>query len=421
MSLVRGWSAEIGIALACAIWAVLFLTEPVQALVLGPATVVTVVPFRRRPLLAGLALIALEAIAWAVGVPPENAALLPPLLVVAFALRRYDTGRWGLAVLATVAAAGVARDPSIPDLIFVGIVVGGTAAFGAAIRRREREARTAQDTAAELRAQDPAEVARRVVAEERSRLAGETLDVVRQAVRTMRAHAGAAEQSLSSPDLEAVGIVGRRAVAELRRLLGLLREEAPAPRPPEEQSRSGNRAGWVDVGSAAALAALAAIEAIALTSAGEIPETGVLGLLLVAAVGGCVALRRVDAALACLLAALPGGGVGRRVPAAREHRQHGGVGVAVLVGGCGRPPVDPRGVGRAGRDHHGRHLPARRGQRAHHRGDVRGARRRRAAVDVPRPGRPGGRGHRDQPRGHAAGDVGARNPGRAAAAGARTA
>ncbi|TKJ28338.1 histidine kinase [Blastococcus sp. CCUG 61487] len=303
MGRIRGWGAEIAIALACGIWAVGFLADPVQALVLGPATAATVVPFRRRPLVAGLALIVLQGIAWAVDLPPDSVALLPPLLVVVFALRRYDAGRWGLALLPAIVATVVVREPGLPDLLFVGVVVGGTAAFGAAIRRREQEARTAQDAAAELGARDPAELAARVVAEERSRLAGETLDVVRQAVRTMRGHAAAAEQSLSVADLEAVGSEGRRAVGELRRLLGLLRE-VPEPRSPEEPPPTPTRARWVDVGTALALAALAAGEALTLTEAGEIPETGVLGVLLVAVIGGSVALRRVDAGLACLLAAL---------------------------------------------------------------------------------------------------------------------
>ncbi|MGY1915852.1 sensor histidine kinase [Blastococcus sp. SYSU DS0973] len=305
MDLIRSWGAELGVALACGAWVAVFVAEPEQALLLGPATVVAVLPFRRRPLPAGAAAVAYQLLAWSAGVPLENPALLAPLLVVAFALRRYDTSAWGLVLLAGGVAAVVARQPTVANLLFVGLLVGGTAAFGAAVRRRDDDARAAAATAAELRDRDPAETARRVVAEERARLAGETLDVVRQAVLAMRRHAGAAEQSLATADLEAVGTVGRRAVTELRRLLGLLRQ-SPEPRPPEEPAGSRNRPRRrrLDVGGAAVLAALAALETTALEATGR---TGVLGPLLAAAVCCCVALRRVDAAVACLLAALPPG------------------------------------------------------------------------------------------------------------------
>jgi signal transduction histidine kinase len=301
---IREWRAEILVALACGIWVVSFVGEPVRGLLVGAVAALTLLPFRRRPLLAGAGGVALHGVEWVAGVPVDNPASLAPLLVIAFALRRYDSGRGSLAVLVAVGATAVAREPEVASFLFVGLLVGGTAAFGEAVRRRDEEARRAAAVAQELQARDPAEIARRVVAEERSRLAGETLDVVRQAVGEMRRHAAAAAESLGIAELEAVGDVGRRAVAELRRLLGLLRE---VPDPQETQppgTRSPARR-WVDAGMAAVLATVAVLEAAALESAGVTVGSGALGLVLTGVVGACVALRRVDAALACLCAAIP--------------------------------------------------------------------------------------------------------------------
>ena len=149
--------------------------------------------------------------------------------------------------------------------------------------RRARRGRRRPSSPRRIRPCSP----RRVVAEERARLAGDALDVVRVAVESMHRDAVAAERDLDPRALAAVQDGGRRAVAELRRLLGLLRSEpeppAPAPAPPWRPRR-------VALLVAAGLMALALVD-VAAWNAGVAPGQIVLTLAFAAS----VALIPVDA------------------------------------------------------------------------------------------------------------------------------
>ena len=153
-----------------------------------------------------------------------------------------------------------ARPPA--DIVFVLFILTATWGCGRLVRRRTERAAHAAATAAELAARDPAAVAARVVAEERARLAGDALDVIRRAVERMRDHARAAEAGLDRAPLVAIQDEGRAAVAELRRLLGLLRRRAGARRRPEP--RPATAAGPARAaGGGAALMALAVVDVVA--------------------------------------------------------------------------------------------------------------------------------------------------------------
>jgi signal transduction histidine kinase len=136
-----------------------------------------------------------------------------------------------------------------------------------------------------------------VVAEERARLAGDALHIVRMAVEAMHRDAVAAERDLDPRALAAIQDGGRRAVAELRRLLGLLRSEPEPPSPaPAGPARVGRHALLV----AAGLMALALVD-VAAWSSGAAP--GQIALTL--AFAATVALVPFGPATACLAAVVP--------------------------------------------------------------------------------------------------------------------
>jgi signal transduction histidine kinase len=132
--------------------------------------------------------------------------------------------------------------PLLSDLVFTGVVVvGGPWLAGRALR--ERRERTDELTA--LTAQLAAEreqTAQLAVIEERNRIAREMHDVVAHSVSLMVVQAGAARRILdndparSRTALLSAEDAGRQALAELRRVLGLLRG---TPNPVELEPQPG--------------------------------------------------------------------------------------------------------------------------------------------------------------------------------------
>ena len=136
---------------------------------------------------------------------------------------------------ATVAVA-TQRDPRVTTENLVNAFLVGGAVWLVALVLQIRASRTA---AAEERAtrleRDHDERARAAVADERARIARELHDVVAHSVSVMTVQAGAARMLLqTAPDraaepLLAVEEAGRQALAELRRLLGILRWDGAEP------------------------------------------------------------------------------------------------------------------------------------------------------------------------------------------------
>jgi signal transduction histidine kinase len=124
------------------------------------------------------------------------------------------------------------------DLVFVPTFFAILWLFGLGLGRKLEQARAAEDRARRLELRR-AEEAREAVVEERARIARELHDVVGHAVSVMTVQASGVRRLLK-PDqerereaLEIVEQTGREALAEMRRLVGVLRrpEEAPALAP----------------------------------------------------------------------------------------------------------------------------------------------------------------------------------------------
>jgi signal transduction histidine kinase len=198
--------------------------------------------WRRWPLAAGVASVAAFAAEAYVEYPAtENSIFL--LVVVIWSL--WLTGSHPRLRLALVAgAAGFA-------LLVAGVAAGGHGVRGddvafllviglspwlasRAVRRRGARADELEDLAAKLE-RDREEQARAAVAAERARIAGELHEVVTNSVNAMTVQAEAARVLLrDDPErarraVVAVEETGREALAETRRLLGILRSDMSDP------------------------------------------------------------------------------------------------------------------------------------------------------------------------------------------------
>jgi signal transduction histidine kinase len=146
----------------------------------------------------------------------------------------------GLAVIFGTQAVVVRTDPNggIGDFFFGNLIFGVVWVVGFMLGRKFEEADAAKQRAARLE-REREERARVAVAEERARIARELHDVVGHSVSVMTVQASGVRRLLRADqerEREALLIVertGREALAEMRRMVGVLRrpEEAPALAP----------------------------------------------------------------------------------------------------------------------------------------------------------------------------------------------
>jgi signal transduction histidine kinase len=171
------------------------------------------------------------------------------IIVAAYSVGAHSRQRLlALAIFLTVAIAidrayGGAL-PQIPDWAGPFLILFPFWIIGMAMRTRQQRADLLEDRAARLE-REREQATQLARAEERASIARELHDVVAHSVSVMLVQAGAARQVLTtSPDearqaLLAVESSGRAAMAELRTLLGVLKEEgdgaALAPQPGIDQ------------------------------------------------------------------------------------------------------------------------------------------------------------------------------------------
>jgi signal transduction histidine kinase len=200
--------------------------------------------WRRRVPLVVLALaIAISVVANIVAL--LDAATTP---AVALVVAVYSVGAHTEGLRAAVGVAGVvaliavtaAEQFSVGDLLFIAMIVGGAWLAGRALRyRRERE-RALERLTIDLD-REREEKARLAAAEERARIARELHDVVAHAISVIVLQARGGRRSLATDPEEArealdtIEETGSQALAEMRRLLGMLRRDdeeiALAPQP----------------------------------------------------------------------------------------------------------------------------------------------------------------------------------------------
>ena len=194
--------------------------------------------FRRRaPFVVPLA-VASGALAFTLLDPTaayETDTMFLVLILAAWAAGSLLDPRQAVLALAALLVAGwivFARAPDVPltELIWLSIPLVGTFVLSAATTRHSERARRAEQRVVEAE-----EEARRAVEDERGRITRELHDVLAHSVSVMTVQASAVRRLLT-PDQErerealmTVEETGRQALAEMRRLLGIMRTETEPP------------------------------------------------------------------------------------------------------------------------------------------------------------------------------------------------
>ncbi|MGW2814582.1 sensor histidine kinase [Streptomyces sp. NPDC001415] len=248
----NGWAVDIGLALLVQVaMSIPFVVERPDGL--RPATwadyaltslaVLPLVWRRRAPVAVTLAVLAAGA-AYKLTLDGPGQPLPYPGLVALYSVAALSPVRRRVGVAALVAALIV---PSVAlntedakELMFSFFVFGAAYALGRLTHTRQAYTAAVEDRAAQLERANRIE-AEQAAAHERARIAREMHDILSHAVSIMivQAEAGPvavrAAPARAEAAFEAISETGRDAMVQLRRMLGVLREEtAPdAPREPQ--------------------------------------------------------------------------------------------------------------------------------------------------------------------------------------------
>jgi signal transduction histidine kinase len=218
-------------------------TERAVAATAGLILMLSLAWRRRAPLVVLGVAIATSVVANVVGVLHEATTPAIALVVAVYTVGAHTSGLraavGGLGATALI-AVNVAEQFSLGDMLLIAMIVGGAWLAGRAIRyRRERE-RALERLTVDLE-REREEKARAAVAEERVRIARELHDVVAHAISVIVLQARGGRRSLATDPgetreaLDTIEAMGSEALAEMRRLLGMLRRDdeeiALAPQP----------------------------------------------------------------------------------------------------------------------------------------------------------------------------------------------
>jgi len=206
-----------------------------------PAVLLMTLPLawrRRAPLLvAAVVMGALVFESLAVGSAPTPDLPLIGWLLAIYTLAAHSERLAALFGGAFSLAAGLVW-LGLDDFLFPVVVFGGAWLAGRMVRQRETHAQLVEERSTALDREREAN-ARVAAADERARIARELHDVLSHSVSVMVVQAGAERMALGSDraatgeTLEAIERTGRQALAEMRRLLGMLRVDEPPAHEPQ--------------------------------------------------------------------------------------------------------------------------------------------------------------------------------------------
>jgi signal transduction histidine kinase len=217
------------------------LTErPLPEMLLLQAVLVIPLWWRRSaPLAAFYAVAAVFIAQWAAGILLRaDVALLVALysLVLHGRLRRLPWAVPALVVALVLVVVRLAGAVSVWDLMFFLTTVGtAAAALGFAVRVRRAQLAALRDRAVRLEIERD-QRSKLAAATERTRVAREMHDIVGHSLSVIitladgGAYAADATPDRSKQALQLIGDTGRRSLGELRRMLGLLREQTDEPK-----------------------------------------------------------------------------------------------------------------------------------------------------------------------------------------------
>jgi signal transduction histidine kinase len=187
---------------------------------------------RRQPLLVTVVALAAMIGSFGVGVVPQ-AWLVPYLMLLAYSCGAHARGWQSVAGLAVTMVAGLAianfsvdgAPVTVFDYVLVAALLGGPWLAGHAMRRRVQQARRDRQIA---------------LIEERARIARELHDVIAHSLSVVAIQSDAAEQALhrdpalAQEPLRAIRRTAQEALAEMRRLVAILRvDDQTGPRQPQ--------------------------------------------------------------------------------------------------------------------------------------------------------------------------------------------
>jgi signal transduction histidine kinase len=271
-----------------------FLPTTFWALPIAVAMAALILVMPQRPLTAGVVLSMFFLLLDLTGLTPIGAPHLATFFVAVYYLGRYaPLWRGALVALTIPIASTEAWNPS--TIVFALVFTGSVFAYGRVVHSRAEGAHRARASAAELQATDAAAVAARIVADERARLGGQSLGLLRAAVEGMRSDAAAARIHLDPALIESVSRRGRQAVTELRWLLGILRSE-PNPEQSSKPTAAGIRT--IDIVVAAVLLVGGVLEVALQLWEPPSPLAWALAVVLPA----CVLARTRFVTIACIVA-----------------------------------------------------------------------------------------------------------------------
>lgn len=266
------------------------------ALPIAVATAALILVQPQRPLMAGVLLSALFLVVDLTGLTPDGSPFLAPFFIGVYYLGRYAP-LWRGALVALISPIASIEAWNASTIAFGLVLTGFVFGYGRVVHVRADGAHRAQTSAAELQATDAAAMTARIVADERARLGGQSLRLLRAAVEGMRSDAAAARTDLDETLIESVSRRGRQAVTELRWLLGILRSE---PNTEHSSKPLEPRIGAIDIVVAALLLVGGVLELA--FQVWEPPNP--LAWALVVVLPACVLVRRRFVTVACIVATI---------------------------------------------------------------------------------------------------------------------